>query len=116
DLLYSFGAFMTICRIERNDAEKRVRAMGAAGWKSTGVPALTIPSPDGEEEAETPVDLEELARDQIARLIIQKFKGHGLTRLVEAILQAQGYTTHRSPEGPDKGVDLLAAPAPLGFG
>ena len=27
DLLYSFGAFMTICRIERNDAESRVKAM-----------------------------------------------------------------------------------------
>ncbi len=27
DLLYSFGSFMTICQIERNDAEQRVRAI-----------------------------------------------------------------------------------------
>ncbi|HLC06599.1 MAG TPA: restriction endonuclease [Candidatus Babeliales bacterium] len=35
---------------------------------------------------------------------------------MEAILQAQGYTTYRSPEGPDRGIDILAAPGPLGFG
>ena len=32
------------------------------------------------------------------------------------MLQAQGYTTHVSPPGPDKGIDILAAPGPLGFG
>jgi restriction system protein len=62
------------------------------------------------------VDLEQLARDQIARLIIQRFKGHAMERLVEAVLKAQGYTTYHSPMGADKGVDLLAAPGPLGFG
>jgi len=39
-----------------------------------------------------------------------------LARLIDAILQAQGYSTFVSPEGPDKGVDILAAPGPLGFG
>jgi restriction system protein len=34
DLLYSFGAFMTVCRMARNDAEVRVRAMAKAGWKA----------------------------------------------------------------------------------
>jgi restriction system protein len=61
------------------------------------------------------LDLEQLARDQIAKQIIAKFKGHGLARLVEAILQAQGYTTFLSPEGPDGGVDILASAGPLGF-
>lgn len=27
DLLYSFGAFLTVCQIKRNDAEQRVRSM-----------------------------------------------------------------------------------------
>ena len=31
-------------------------------------------------------------------------------------MRAQGYTTHLSPPGADKGVDILAAPEPLGFG
>ncbi|MEZ5742084.1 MAG: hypothetical protein R3E68_23395 [Burkholderiaceae bacterium] len=41
DLLYSFGAFMTVCRMARNDAEARVRAMAKSGWKSQGLGALT---------------------------------------------------------------------------
>jgi len=109
DLLYSFGAFMTICRIVRNDAEKRVRAMGAAGWKPVGPVTL----PPGEDEE---IDLEEVGRDQIAKLVARRFKGHAMTVLVDALLRTQGYTTFRSPEGPDKGVDILAAPGPLGFG
>jgi len=35
---------------------------------------------------------------------------------VEAILQAEGYTTYRSPEGADGGADILAAGGELGFG
>ncbi len=115
DLLYSFGAFMTFCQIQRNDAERRVRAMAAAGWKTTPPPAVV--SAEAAHEAEpTAVDLEVLARDPIASLVIRRLKGHGLARLVEAVLKAQGYSTYRSPEGADKGVDILAAPGSLGFG
>lgn len=114
DLLNSFGAFMTICRIQRNNAEGRIRAMRANGWKpETTAAAMTVLPTDPESED---TDLEELARDQIAQLIQAKFKGHGLTRLVEAILQAQGYTTYRSPEGADGGADILAGAGPMGFG
>lgn len=116
DLLYSFGAFMTICRIKRNNAEARLRAMLASGWKPESIKSVTHPFPADAEEAAVDTDLEESARDQIARLIQVRFKGHGLTRLVEAILQAQGYTTYRSPEGADGGVDILAGAGPLGFG
>ena len=35
---------------------------------------------------------------------------------MDAILQAQGYTTYRSPEGVDGGADILAGAGPLGFG
>lgn len=37
------------------------------------------------------------------------------TRLIEAILKAQGYTTWRSPEGTDGGADILAGSGPQGF-
>ena len=112
DLLYSFGAYKTVCRIERNDAENRVRKMAKANWKSKPVKGKGA---GGDENPDT-TDLGLLARGEIAKLIIQKFKGHGLTMLVNAILRTQGYTTFVSPEGPDKGVDILAAPGPLGFG
>lgn len=57
-----------------------------------------------------------MGRDQIINLIAAKFKGHGLTRLVDGILRAQGYTTYRSPEGADGGADILAGSGALGFG
>jgi len=117
DLLYSFGAIMTVCEIKRNEAEKRVRAMAQKGWKSVPV-TITLPVsgnsvPMPAESAE--IDLEQLARDAIAKVIIQKFKGHGLARLVQAVLNAQGFTTYLSPEGPDKGIDILAAGGAFGF-
>jgi len=92
--------------------------MAKKGWQlSPPAPAavgLNVPNgTDGAEEVE--VDLEQLARDAIAKVIIQKFKGHGMARLVEAVLKAQGFTTYLSPEGPDKGIDILAAGGAFGF-
>jgi restriction system protein len=121
DLLYSFGAFTTICEVSRNDAEKRVRSMHESGWKAAGGAAgvvrerssLRAEAPIAEDQR---IDLAEAARDEIAKAIERQFKGHAMARLVEVLLQAQGYTTYRSPEGPDRGVDILAAPGPLGFG
>lgn len=118
DLLYSLGAIMTICEIKRNDAEKRIRSLvqhklltvtPAAVPTGTDSQPLTPASEDAE------VDLEQLARDAIAKIIIQKFKGHGMARLVEAVLKAQGFTTHLSPEGPDGGLDILAGSGAFGF-
>ncbi|MEB3165392.1 MAG: restriction endonuclease, partial [Cyanobacteriota bacterium] len=124
DLLYSFGAFMTICRIQRNDAEVRVKTMAACHWQAEGVGASLPRSPVGlqggagsEEAADAAnVNLEELVADRIERLIEARFKGHELALLVEAILQAEGYTTYRSPEGADGGADILAGGGELGFG
>lgn len=119
DLLYSFGAFMTICRIQRNNAEERITAMRLGGWRPESLASVSSSEPSVAEQTEDAaerVDLEALAQDQIAQLIAARFKGHGLTRLVEAILKAQGYVTYPSPEGPDGGVDILAGAGPFGFG
>ncbi|MBY0307691.1 MAG: restriction endonuclease [Phycisphaerales bacterium] len=122
DLLYSMGAFMTICEIKRNDAEKRVRAMAANGWKSSGQVAARPKRGGDEEGGDVPDadvaerDLAETARDQLAREILRLYKGHGMQRLVAGILEAQGFSTHTPPDGPDKGIDVVAAPGPLGFG
>ncbi|OWY32775.1 restriction endonuclease [Herbaspirillum aquaticum] len=116
DLLFSFGAFMTICRIKRNSAEQRIAAMRSNGWKAETLAAATKATASASNDEETAdSDLDELARDQIASLISARFKGHGLTRLIEGILKAQGYTTYRSPEGADGGADILAGSGPLGF-
>ncbi|MDR0674190.1 MAG: restriction endonuclease [Zoogloeaceae bacterium] len=116
DLLYTFGAFMTICRVQRNNAERRIASMRANGWKPEITAAAIKASVPANDEIAEDSNLEELVHDQIAQLIASRFKGHGLTRLVEAILKAQGYTTYLSPEGADGGADILAGTGALGFG
>jgi restriction system protein len=120
DILNSAGAFLTICRIRRNNAEDRISKMRVNKWQPESVAAVVAPKAGGVaseiEDLSGNADLEVQGRDQIARLISARFKKHNLTRLVEALLRAQGYTTYRSPEGADGGVDILAGSAPLGFG
>ncbi len=120
DLRFTFGAFLSICRVRRNNAEARIEAMQANGWKpETDIDIVEPPltgegAAEGGEEAGT--DLEELGHDQIAKLISARFAGHDLERLVEGILKAQGYTTYLSEKGSDGGRDILAGAGPLGFG
>lgn len=121
DILNSLGAFTTVCEIKRNDAENRVRAMQTNDWKSTGAKPRLITNGEDEQEATDEsttldIDLEQVARDQIARQVYAQYASHGLEDLVEAILRAQGFTTHHGGKGPDGGIDILAAPDTLGFG
>lgn len=106
DILYSLGAFMTVCQIERNEAENRVKKL-----LKEEIPRVEEGAPEGEEI----IDVEEYAKDQIIKYIDKKFKGHNLARLVNAILEVQGYKTTVSPPGPDGGVDILASGGALGF-
>ena len=117
DLLYSFGAFMTICRVQRNNAEERLAAMRANGWKAESLAGASKASSTATDVvAGEASDFEELAHDEIVQLINARFKGHNLTRLVNAILIAQGYTTYMSSPGSDGGADILAGAGPMGFG
>ncbi|MDR8785340.1 hypothetical protein [Burkholderia multivorans] len=67
DLLFSFGAFLTIRRIQRNNAEQRIAAMRANEWKAEtlAAPAKAATATTTDVEA-ADTDLDELARDQIA--------------------------------------------------
>jgi restriction system protein len=108
DLLYSFGALSTVCRVQRNEAEERVHAL-IAGKK------VAIQPKEEETKDDTSLDVEQFARDQIVNYINRKFKGHGLEYLVGAVFSAQGYEIRISPEGPDGGVDILAGRGTFGF-
>jgi restriction system protein len=120
DLLFSMNGNRSIYRVQRNDAESRVIAMNASGWKpetsGTVLGKAIDQALDASDEEAEDTDLEVTALDQIARKIESSFARHDFTRLIEAILLAQGYTTYRSPEGPDGGVDILAGTGSLGFG
>ncbi len=110
DILYSFGAFMTVCKISRNNAEKRIKEMYNNNW------SIDKSSNDIEIDEGTNVNLDEFILDKIAEYIIRKFKGNKMEALIESILEAKGFTTYRSPEGVDHGIDILASSDTLGFG
>jgi len=113
DLRYSFGAFMTVCRVQRNQAEERVKAL-ISGKPSK--PSMPSKPKDAETSAEEALpDLEQYAGDQIRDFIARRFKGHELSNLVAAIMTAQGYQVRVSPEGPDGGIDIIAGRGLLGF-
>ena len=122
DLRHSFGAFMTVCEIQRNRALDRVKAVLATG-KDPG--ALlgkqgTAPAQTQAEETvdadEIAIEIEDIANQQIISLIKSEFAGHALADLVAEILEVEGYTTKVSPPGADGGVDILAAGGTLGLG
>ncbi|OGO90304.1 MAG: restriction endonuclease [Clostridiales bacterium GWF2_38_85] len=111
DILFSFGAFMTICRIKQEDRIMTVVKAFQHGKKA----AVTIPELPTENEPENR-DIEMDAIEDISNLMIRKTKGHGLAQIIDGILRAKGFTTYISPAGPDKGVDILASSGVLGFG
>jgi restriction system protein len=118
DLLNSFGAFLTVCRIARNEAERRIAAV-LAGQPDPGLSvAASVTAPGAAPsvvEVTEPHDLSLAAHDQIVARIQERFKEHELSRLVEAVLRADGWVTKLSPPGPDGGVDVLAGRGPLGL-
>lgn len=110
DLLYSFGAFMTVCAIKRNNAELRIRAILGNHL------APTAPSEaDLAIDPEPEVSLFETAQDRIRAHITARFKGRDFERLVDAVLVAQGYVTARTDAGADGGVDIVAGRGAMGF-
>ena len=127
DLLYSLGAFMTVCEISRKNALSRVEEvirtgrdpgdgskvnLNAAG---RGAGKVAEGNAETQEASDQPVNLDLAARDQIERRIASNFAGHDFTRLVAAVLNAQGYRTRVIPPGPDQGIDIVAGSGPLGL-
>ena len=117
DLLYSFGAFMTVCNISRNDAVQRVLAVleGKPDPGHSVAPMGKIVSPPTIDDGESVPDLSQMAHDQIVKRIQSRFAGHALARLVGAVLRTDGWVMKTSPPGPDGGVDILAGRGSLGL-
>ncbi len=117
DLLFSLGASQTICEISRNNAAARFEEI-VNTRRDPGDSALRTRASDNADENESgdgPVDLVEISRDQIERHISSTFVSHAFTRLINAILQADGYQTTVGPLGSDRGIDIVAGQGLLGF-
>lgn len=129
DLLYSLGAFLTVCELKRNDAAYRVGALVDAGADpgarvvatSTGKVVAAGAATEDVDDAEVAdtsgahIDVEQYALDRLTTHVIETFAGHRMQDLVAAVLQADGFTCKVPPEGPDQGVDVLAGSGPLGL-
>jgi restriction system protein len=114
DLLFSFGAFLTVFQVKRNDAVSRIEMMLSGKTKPASLYETSIDNED-DNIVEENFDVEQFSRDQIRQLIAQKFAGHALANLVGEIMKAEGYTVQISPAGADGGVDVLAGSGPSGF-
>src|SRR5262249_61377746 len=79
-----------------------------------GKAALTPPEKD-ETVAMVAEEIEETTRDFILKQLARELKGHPLAEFVAQLLQAMGYRTRVSPEGPDGGIDIIAHKDELGF-
>jgi restriction system protein len=110
DLLFSFGSSQTISTVTRNNAEQRVAAM----LKDGPVPTPAV-SAEAAADDLSDRDLEQDGRDQVIDFIRSRFKGHGLGRIVDGLLRAQGLATKVSAPGPDGGVDIVAGGGVMGL-
>lgn len=120
DLLYSFGAFMTVCRIQRNQAEERVaqvlKGKPDPGYEAgNGDGASLKEAPESTTELLPTSDLEQAAQDEVVAFIRTRFQAHDLARLVGAILGAEGYVTQVSPPARMAGRTFWLAAVHLGW-
>ena len=108
DIRFSLASMLTVFRVRRNLAEERMRGVLEGRAASERAP--------GADELETEfINIERQARDRIIAHIGRNFRKHDLERLIEAILNAQGFVTDRTVPGADGGVDILAGRGQLGF-
>lgn len=119
DLLYSLGAFMTVCEIKRNDGAWRLQQImetgSDPGARVEAVEASEAGGADTTDASESTFDLERLGRDQIQNHVAEQFAGHGLTNLVAAVLRAEGFFAQVASPGPDGGIDIFAGKGTLGL-
>lgn len=112
DLKSSLNTILTVFSPRSAEAEQRLRAM--AGGELGQFDRLRASAEDIE-VFESQQDLAEASNNQVRDFISQKFHDHEFTRLVAAVLKAQGYGVEVAPPGPDGGVDIVAGSGPMGF-
>lgn len=104
--LYEVGSAISLFQIKNYADEFRAVLEGEAA-----------PLPVSKDETVSLVveDIEETTRDFILKTLSQELKGHPFAGFVAHLLNAMGYRTRVSPEGPDGGIDIIAHRDELGF-
>lgn len=104
--LYEIGSAMSLFQV-RNYADEFLRALQPG--------AQPIQTHDDDSSAVVAEDIEEITRDFILKRLATELKGHPFAHFVGHLLNAMGYKTRVSPEGPDGGIDIVAHKDDLGF-
>lgn len=109
DVLYNLGGFKDVFNIDQ--IEQVFQTMAENDWAATKQDDSSY-----DQSNELIALLQDISRDQIAQLIYNKFRGHRLAKLVKAIMEAKGYSTHMGSSDESGGdLDLLAAKGGMGF-
>ena len=118
DLLYSLGAFLTVCQLTKNDAARRLMAIAENGI-DPGPPSNTVPEADDVptdiQAVGTNQDFAQAARDSLTAYVHQKYFGHAMESLIAEILRAEGFVCETHGPGTDRGIDIIAGRGPLGL-
>jgi restriction system protein len=105
--LYEIGSAMSLFLVRNYADEYRAALEGKA--------ASPAPVAQDESVAAVAEDIEETTRDFVLKQLAQELKGHPLADFIAHLLNAMGYRTRVSPEGPDGGIDIIAHKDELGF-
>lgn len=105
--LYEIGSAMSIFQIKTYAEEFRDAAEGRQPVAPSTVTDETV--------GLVAEDIEETTRDFVIKRLARELKGHPFAEFVAHLLEAMGYRTRVSPEGPDGGIDVLAHRDQLGF-
>ncbi len=104
----------TINRIKNEGTRERIRKFVKKGGEvDQGESDVDTESGEQIDDQLLP---EEIAREQIASLIHERFPDKRMEELVASVLRAAGYATAPAVDGADQGVDVIAGGGPLGFG
>jgi len=112
--LYEVGSALTLFSVKSHAAEFRRALESAYGTApdsiATGISDIALA--EDEPNADR---IEETTRDFVVRELSTELKGHPFAEFVADLLRAMGYRTQISPEGPDRGVDIVAHRDELGL-
>lgn len=105
--LYEVGSAMSLFLVKNYAEEFRAFIENKAEPKTSA----------GQDDSVAAVaeDIEENTRDFVLKRLAQELKGHPFADFVGHLLNAMGYRTRISAEGPDGGIDILAHRDELGF-
>jgi restriction system protein len=105
--LYEIGSALSLFLVRNYADEFRTALEGKA--------APPTPVAQDESVAAVAEDIEETTRDFVLKQLAQELKGHPFADFIGHLLNAMGYRTRVSPEGPDGGIDIVAHKDELGF-